>query len=66
MNFIKNLPWKGYVISSIIVSFLSLLIYSKQNRVKDISEFLMWQPLIWGLVFILMIFFVWFLNKKEG
>ncbi len=65
MKFLKELPWRGYIISGIITTLGSSIIYLKQSYSPSMSEFIMWLPLTWLLLFIFMVFFVLFLGEKK-
>jgi len=58
---------RDYLISVIIVSLGSFLIYARQHNqfTFNIIEFLVWLPFTWMLLFTMAISMVLFLNKRE-
>jgi len=72
MDLIKEIKnrydWKGYLISCIIVSFGAFFIYALQSKKFSLSEFIIWLPISWIIVLILMIGlteFLWFGYKGK-
>lgn len=65
-TFFKELSWKGYLTSSVIVSVGALILYSQNTLNFNIGEYLIWGiGMSWGLVFVFMIFFTLLLKKKN-
>lgn len=65
MQWFKDLPWLGYVISSVIVSIGALIVYAKDVTVFRFEEYLLMAFIGWVLVFVFMIFFVLFMGREE-